>query len=267
MIRKGQWILLPADMVEHLQHLRLSPLGVIPQRDRRPRTISDYTFYKVNEDTVPLAPSDAMQFGGALHHLLYQIVSANPRFGPVYLSKIDISDGFYRVWLLPRDIPKLGVLFPQHPGEPPLVGFPLVLPMGWVSSPPYFCAATETVADLANATAATAHDPSPHRLDAVSETAVPYRAPTPTEVSSDVAVPLPPPGGDCRHRRRQPLSHNDVYVDDFLSAVQGNPKRRQRHKRILLHALDEVFRPLAPGDNPHRQEPASVKKFRKGDGT
>jgi hypothetical protein len=31
-----------------------------------------------------------------------------------------------------------------------LVAFPLVLPMGWVSSPPFFCSLTESVADVAN---------------------------------------------------------------------------------------------------------------------
>ena len=31
--------------------------------------------------------------------------------------------------------------------------------------------------------------------------------------------------------------------------------------------MDKVFRPLDPDDNPYRQEPASVKKLLKGDGT
>ena len=31
--------------------------------------------------------------------------------------------------------------------------------------------------------------------------------------------------------------------------------------------MDKVFRPLEQGDNPHRQEPASIKKLLKGDGT
>jgi hypothetical protein len=41
MIRKGQGTLLPAQLVLNDLQLRLSPLGVDPQRDRRPRTISD----------------------------------------------------------------------------------------------------------------------------------------------------------------------------------------------------------------------------------
>ena len=49
--------------------------------------------------------------------------------------------------------------------------------MGWVSSPPNFCACTETVANLANATLAQLEAlelarVSPHRLDTVSETPI-----------------------------------------------------------------------------------------------
>jgi hypothetical protein len=58
-----------------------------------------------------------------------------------------------------------------------------------------------------------------------------------------------------------------VYVDDFIGMVQGNHKHRQHVKRILLRALDSVFRKLDKQDGPHRQEPASIKKTRKGDAT
>eukprot|EP00536_Pseudo-nitzschia_multiseries_P013233 jgi/Psemu1/34501/gm1.34501_g len=41
---------------------------------------------------------------------------ANAPFGPVYMSKIYLSDGFYRVQINPTDIMKLGVLFPSQEG-------------------------------------------------------------------------------------------------------------------------------------------------------
>jgi hypothetical protein len=56
MIHKGQWELLPARLVLDEKNLQLSPLGVVPQRDRQPRTICDYSFFFVNLDTIPLAP-------------------------------------------------------------------------------------------------------------------------------------------------------------------------------------------------------------------
>jgi hypothetical protein len=97
MTDKGQWVVLPARLVLNQTNLRLSPLGVVPQRDRRPRTISDYSFFMVNEDTADLAPAESMQFGRALWRILNAIARANPTLGPVYLSKVDIADGFYRI--------------------------------------------------------------------------------------------------------------------------------------------------------------------------
>ena len=94
-----------------------------------------------------LAPPEAMQFGRALKRVLQRIYKANPKFGPVYLSEIDISDGFYRIAVHTEDAPKLAVLFPTRDGESPLVSIPLVLPMGWCEYPPSFCVATETMCD------------------------------------------------------------------------------------------------------------------------
>jgi hypothetical protein len=97
MIRKGQWVLLPAHLVLDENNLRLSPLGVVPQRDRRPCTICDYSFFFVNLDTIPLAPPESMQFGRDLWRILQQVSDTDPRLGPVHLSKIDIVDGFYQI--------------------------------------------------------------------------------------------------------------------------------------------------------------------------
>jgi len=36
MVRSGQWIVLPLALLAHLPGLRLSPIGVVPQRNRRP---------------------------------------------------------------------------------------------------------------------------------------------------------------------------------------------------------------------------------------
>eukprot|EP00536_Pseudo-nitzschia_multiseries_P008417 jgi/Psemu1/20386/gm1.20386_g len=87
---------------------------------------------------------------------------ANDRFVPVYyMSKIDLSDGFYWLWLRPKD---------TMPGEPPLIGTPLTNPIGWCSSLLNFCACTETIADQANAALSTparveAAKTTPHKLD------------------------------------------------------------------------------------------------------
>jgi len=65
MVTKTFWVVLPYSAVCHLRHLKLAPSGVVPQRDRRPRPIMDYTVTSVNQGSLPLAP-DSMQIGSAL---------------------------------------------------------------------------------------------------------------------------------------------------------------------------------------------------------
>ena len=275
MCRKSYWIVLPYKDVQHLPNLRLSPLGVVPQRERRPRIIVDYTFSEVNQDTISQAPLEAMQFGRALDRLLHAIHTAPEDHGPTYLLKVDLSDGFYRIPVAPRDVPQLGVAFPTAPGEEKLVAFPITLPMGWKDSPPTFCAATETVVDLANHYAHTPWAPPPHHLEQAASTHTDWghhqvqQLPAPRNSASTRLTTLPPrvikPAHLARNPR-QPLYHADVYVDDEILAAQGTEDRLNRLRRQLLHLNDAVFRPNDQDDDPQlRREPISTKKLLKGD--
>jgi hypothetical protein len=68
MMRKGQSTVLPdPTLSRNLKGIRISPVGIVPQRNRRPHTIVDYSLYDVNDDTAPIAPGQSMQFGRALH--------------------------------------------------------------------------------------------------------------------------------------------------------------------------------------------------------
>ena len=158
------------------------------------------------------------------------------------------------------DIPKLAVALPAHsPNCPPLVALPLVLPMGWVESPPYFTTLTETGFDRANAVLSR-RDPclqQVHRLEAVAAT----HPDDAGEISRTDAVDH---FTTLQGQGRSPVSKVDVYVDDFLLMAQTRTQRQQV-MRATLHAIDEVMRPLDAGDSPHRKEPASVKKMSKGD--
>ena len=254
---QGYWLVLPYSAVQHLPNLRILPLGVVPQRNRRPRLIVDFTFSGVNQDTVPLAPREAMQFGRALQRVCRKIVRANPRYGPVHMAKIDIADGFYRVWVQHTDIPKLGVALPVSSGEQ-WVAFPLALPMGWVESPLHFTSLTETACDLANQTLREPlSSPAAHRLERVAATAPPSDALPPPPTLSAVRL--------LSDRDRTPTAYTDVSVDNFLLLAQTQHKQQQV-LRAALHSIDAVFQPLAPDDPPTRQELASsVKKFLKGD--
>ena len=265
MIKKGQWVILPAAMAMELEGLRLSPPGVVPQRDRRPRWICDYTWSGVNSDTLPLAAMEAMQFGHALERILREILLANPAHGPVQLNKTDLSDGFYRVDLNADDAPKLGVVFPTKPGTDAMVAVPLVLPMGWKNSPPAFSTATETIADIANQRLRCPdYRPPDHPLDEMAATVdVPPRPVPPPTSSSDAAVGVPAARDPSLPSTGRPLEYVDIFVDDFVSLGQAPTTRRVR--RTLLHSIDHVFRPLTADDSPFRREPVSLKKLRKGD--
>ena len=157
-----------------LNSLRLSPAGLVPQRDRWDRIVIDYTWSGVNEATWRLSP-DSIQFGHALQRILQSMYDADPRHGPIYTMNVGITDGFYHVGLAPEDVPSLGVCLPLGPDGKILVAFFLVLPMGWVESPPQFCAVTETVTDLANTALREKNQRlrTPHRLDQVLESTVP----------------------------------------------------------------------------------------------
>ena len=249
---QGYWIVLPYAAVRNWENLRVSPIGAVPQRDRRPRLIVDYSFSDLNAETLKLAPAEAMQFGRALQRVLKHILDADPRFGPVYLAKIDIADGFYRVWVQFRDVPKLGVVQPTSHGEPPLLAFPLTLPMRWVELPPYFTVLTETACNVANArlrrrAAATTQ----HRLETVAATPPPENNAVDAALHSERIRSF---GRLRSHKRcsegRPPTAYVDVYVDDLLLLAQTAPQQA-RVMRTTLEAIDEIFRPLAAHDPAH----------------
>jgi hypothetical protein len=269
-VKKGFWLVLPYHLLKKykrlIRNLRISPMGVVPQRSRRPRIIVDYTFFLLNDETLKLAPREAMQFGKALQRILQAIVDANPAHGPVHLMKVDIADGFYRIWLNLHDIPKLAVSLPRLHGDEPLLALPLVLPMGWTESPPYFCAATETVADITNRRLANHWRAPPHRLESLANTPPTEPFDVDTPIALPVHAPLPTSTRPTnRLTRKRPLQKVDVFVDDFVGLCQGTEQQLSSVRRTLLHSLDEVLRALDSADNEHRKEPASTKKLKQGD--
>jgi len=304
MINKQQWIVLPYSVAKTLPGLYLSPPGVVPQRGRRPQWIVDYSWYDVNVDTLPRAPSEAVQFGHALDRILREILLADPMLGPIYMLKLDISDGFYRVNLAIEDIPHLGVVFPVADGEEPLVAFPLVLPMGWTSSPPIFSAATETAADIANADiksnvpvpihplstlAAMMDDPTPMPASTTNGTPSPNNQPSPAaQVSASTTIGTPSPNNQpspaaqiylCANHQytavptvqdpslpysKKLAAYIDDIFDDFIGLSEGI-HNRQRVRNILLRAVDQIFCPIDFYDDEFRCEPLSLKNLKQGD--
>jgi len=256
MVHQGYWAVLPYTSVRDLPNLKISPAGVVPQRDRRPRPIIDYTWSGINQATNPVAPFAAMQFGNTFQRVLQRIAYANPAFGPVLALKCDLADGFYRIPLATSVIPHLGVVMPYSPGEEPLIAFPLALPMGWTHSPPFFSAYTETIADVANDSLS--HDSTspvaPHRLANLVPTIYPQRA---TVTATSFCPPYNPQPSPT------PLANVDVYVDDFIGLAQAPTAARV--KGTLLSTVDKVFRPPTTSDANTYKDPISLSKLDKGD--
>jgi hypothetical protein len=69
-IKNKFWTVLPYDSLKHIAKLQLSPAAVKDERDRKPRLLCNHSWLPVNDTTSPTAPSEAMQFGGALHRVL-----------------------------------------------------------------------------------------------------------------------------------------------------------------------------------------------------
>jgi len=130
---------------------------------------------------------------------------------------------------------------------------PTRLPMGRTESPPAFSAATETAADIINAELESSNDmPPPHPLEGLASSQVPLAPSPPDLFPIHEAGPI-----------RPPLAYVDVFVDDFIKAVQGW-FNCIRVRRTTFHSIDLIFRPNDEHDE-GRKQPISEKKLQKGD--
>ena len=64
------------------------------------------------------------------------------------MAKWDVKDGFWRLQCQHGEEYNLAYVLPQQKGAPPILMIPTSLQMGWIKSPGYFCAASETARTL-----------------------------------------------------------------------------------------------------------------------
>ena len=261
--RYGHIIVLLWSRIQDLPGLWMSPVGLILQSDRRPWIIYDYTFIGINDAVARQAPQEVIQFGMAFKRLLGKILSMEPAYVPVFLSDVDLSNSYMRVWVRPEDLPHLAFVIVLYPSDlEPLICFHLSLPMGFVDLSQLFCCTTETVDDMVNTLLIEGHTPSPNPLDALSDS-------TP---AADEAVGgrLPDPDTDrdldklfrnllaveaARLRR-----YDYSYVEDFCFLAQGGPASQAAAQRHIFNKIDRVFRPN-DANNCIRKEPNSLKNY------
>jgi len=113
--------------------------------------------------------------------------------------------------------------FPLDPS--PLICVDLVLPMGWVNSPDYLCSASETVADITNRYLL---DPS-STFTVYPPTSSSYHTTTSSTASSSR------------------LQYVDIYTDDLLCLVQGDPLQQTWVAKFSIRAIKEIF-PCTPSE-------------------
>jgi len=239
------------DELRRLQpkNLKISPVAVVPQVGRRGRSILDLSFpvyqevdgvmtiiqNSVNDTTEIKAPTiPVKEIGKVLHRLLHfmKITRAGKW---ILFSKLDISDGFWRLVVRKEDSFNFAFVLPQLPGQPTRIVVPSAVQMGWVESPSYFCAVTETARDITQ-----------HLID--TDASLPAHP-----IENSMTIPTVP----LRARTTEPDSSIQVYVDDFVNATTQSTDETYvpKIRRASIHGIHSVFPETATTKHANGKEP------------
>ena len=76
----------------------------------------------------------------------------DPEEGPAPVSKLDVTDAYHHSTLKTSQVSAFSYVIPSVPEDDVIIiCIDLVLPMGWVDAPKFFCAFSETLTDMLNA--------------------------------------------------------------------------------------------------------------------
>ncbi len=147
---------------EDLQQLRLTnlkilPVAVVPQTGCQGRITLDLSFpvyqevdrvvtatqESVNSTTVIKSPSIPVKEIGKVLPRMLQYMRDIPEGLHILSSKLDISNGFWRLIVQEYDSYNFAYVLPQEASEPCWIVIPAAVQMGWVESPSLFCTVTE----------------------------------------------------------------------------------------------------------------------------
>ena len=237
--------------------LKISPIAMIPHKSRKYRAILDLSFSlrledgtsvpSVNEASVKTAPRGAIdQMGHTLQRIIHAFAQADPD-AKIFMAKWDIKDGFWRLDCAEEEDWNFCYVLPQPPGEPIKLVVPKALQMGWIESPPYFCAASETGRDVAT-----------------------QYAETPIGTLRDNKfIDMAAQGADfdtlpAQSDEADPLRYLvEVYVDDFISLAMPRSQADLRHvANAVMNGIHDVF----PADESDDDDAISLKKLLKLEG-
>jgi hypothetical protein len=102
----------------------------------------------VNDTTLLTAPAIPVKEIGKVLLRLLHYMRGTPMGLHILFSKLDISDGFWRLIVREADSFNFAYVLPQEAGEPSRIVVLAAVQMGWVESPSHFCTVTESARDL-----------------------------------------------------------------------------------------------------------------------
>ncbi len=237
--------------------LKLSPIAAIPHKSKAYRSILDLSFRlclenrgvraAVNNTTTKTAPKGAIdQIGECLSRIVHAFAEANPT-AKIFMAKWDIKDSFWWMDCADGEEWNFAYVLPQPEGEPIKLVIPTSLQMGWVESPPYFCAATETARDICT-----------EYIEQQVGALQPHKFAK--YVGGDPEFDALP--ASCPTTKGF-LYTVEVYVDDFMSLVIPISREQLHHvATAVMTGLHDVFPPEADDSN----NPISKKKLRQHQG-
>jgi hypothetical protein len=237
--------------------LKISPIAAIPHKSKQFWSILDLWFHlrlkqgellpPVNATTIKTAPKGAIdQLGHALRWIIHAFAEVEDD-AQIFMAKWDIKDGFWRMDAEEGTEWNFAYVLPQHPGQPSYLVVPTSLQMGWVESPPFFCAASETARDVAQDYCENKFGTLPdHKFT--------------NYVIGNKAYDELPEKNDKENNFRYLL---EVYVDDFVSLVIPTSWEQLCHVSTgTMTGIRDVF----PADRCDSNDPISEKKLRQLDG-
>ncbi len=198
------------------------------------------TIPSVNDTTVKTGPNGAVdQIGHSLLHIIHAFAKAS-NDDKIFMVKYNIKDGFWRMDCCEGEEWNFCYVLPQPPGKPVQLVVPTSFQMGWIESPAFFCAATETGRDVVMQYTKTPFDMlPPHKF----------------EHHADMCLSTATLPGESD----KPLRYmTEVYVDDFMSVIIPHSKQQLCHTaRATMMGIHDMF----PPDNVDENNPISLKKL------
>jgi hypothetical protein len=162
------------------------------------------------------------EIGNVFRRLLHFLDCVDPD-EIVMLSKIDLSDGFWRMLVEEEAKWNFAYVLPGPPDSPIQLVVPSALQMGWAESPAYFCAATETARDIIHQAVETGQE-------------------FPEHVFEEYMNPTKKPK---RSTKEDSMYSVSVYLDDFIGAAVENASGTLlgRVTKAALHGIHSIFPP------------------------